>query len=130
LVTTCEPGARLVFTQGRLVRPRWRAFLASRPAATSTEGLLVFVQLVIAAITTEPWKSSCSFPSSLNFADLGRPSADLPFAASRAARSFSMTSRALAKAALLLLRLTRSCGRRGPARLGSTVERSSSSESL
>ncbi|KYN21854.1 hypothetical protein ALC57_05748, partial [Trachymyrmex cornetzi] len=37
------------------------------PAPSITLGLLVFVQLVIAAITTEPCFNSYSFPSYLNF---------------------------------------------------------------
>ena len=57
-MTTREPGARLVFTQGGVLSPRSTAFLASKPAATITSGLEVFVQLVIAAITTEPFESS------------------------------------------------------------------------
>ena len=48
-------GARLVLTQGFVCKPRSTAFLASRPAAISTAGLDVFVQLVMAAMTTEPW---------------------------------------------------------------------------
>src|SRR5690348_9849101 len=57
-VTTFEPGARLVLTQGLLVSPLSNAFFATRPAPIITLGLEVFVQLVIAAITTEPC-SSC-----------------------------------------------------------------------
>ena len=53
-VTTREPGARLVLTYFGTRSPRSAAFLANRPAASMTEGLLVFVQLVIAAITTAP----------------------------------------------------------------------------
>ena len=53
-MTTCEPGARTVFTHGLLVRPRSTAFLASRPAAIITDGFDVLVQLVIAAMTTAP----------------------------------------------------------------------------
>ena len=53
-VTTFEPGARLVFTHGLRVRPRSTAFFASRPAPIITLGFDVFVQLVIAAITTAP----------------------------------------------------------------------------
>src|SRR5205823_5350591 len=56
-VTTLEPGARLVLTNGLLRRPRSTAFLANSPAAIMTDGLDVFVQLVMAAITTEPWRS-------------------------------------------------------------------------
>jgi hypothetical protein len=41
-------------THGFEVRPFAIAFCARRPAAMSTDGFDVFVQLVIAAITTEP----------------------------------------------------------------------------
>ena len=54
-VTTCEPGASEVFTHGFGVSPLARALRATRPAATSTDGLEVLVQEVIAAITTSPW---------------------------------------------------------------------------
>src|SRR5437867_10830392 len=57
-VTTFDPGARLVFTHGWRDRPRSTAFFASRPAPIITLGFDVFVQLVMAAITTEPC-SSC-----------------------------------------------------------------------
>lgn len=40
------------------------------PAPNMTEGLLVLVQLVMAAITTEPWASSKSQPSKLNLITL------------------------------------------------------------
>ena len=40
--------------RGSTVRPRSTAFFASKPAASITLGLLVFVQLVIAAIKTLP----------------------------------------------------------------------------
>src|SRR5947199_3452634 len=63
-VTTFEPGARLVFTHGWLDRPRSTAFFASKPAPIITLGFDVFVQLEIAAITTEPWSSSNDSPSS------------------------------------------------------------------
>src|SRR5436309_8323986 len=53
-VTTFEPGARLVFTHGFRDKPRSTAFFASKPAAIITLGFDVFVQLVMAAITTEP----------------------------------------------------------------------------
>ena len=52
--TALDPGASDVFTQGFLVRPIAFAFLASRPAAITFLGLLVFVQLVIAAMITAP----------------------------------------------------------------------------
>src|SRR5947209_14975951 len=56
----------LVLTAGLTRNPRSTAFLASRPAPTITAGLEVFVQLVMAAITTEPFptvtrsSSSCT----------------------------------------------------------------------
>ena len=53
-MTTFEPGARVVFTQGGTARPRCTALRASRAAATITEGFDVLVQLVMAAITTWP----------------------------------------------------------------------------
>jgi hypothetical protein len=53
-MTTLDPGASVVFTQGLRVRPRSTAFLASRAAPTITEGLDVFVHEVMAAITTLP----------------------------------------------------------------------------
>ena len=51
-------------THGLRARPRSTAFFASRPAATITGGFDVFVQVVIAAITTAPWSSRCVSPSS------------------------------------------------------------------
>src|SRR5688500_16665196 len=63
-VTTFDPGASEVLTHGFWARPRSTAFFASRPAPSITDGFDVFVQLVIAAITTEPWSSSNSVPSS------------------------------------------------------------------
>jgi hypothetical protein len=55
-------------TQGLRSRPRSTAFFASRAAPSITCGFEVFVQLVIAAITTEPSCSSISSPSSSAFA--------------------------------------------------------------
>ena len=54
-MTTLEPGARLVFTQGFVVRPASTAFFARMPAPTMTSGLEVLVQDVMAAMTTEPF---------------------------------------------------------------------------
>src|SRR5438093_5952163 len=54
-VTTFDPGARLVFTHGWRFSPRSTAFFARRPAPIITLGFDVFVQLVIAAMTTAPW---------------------------------------------------------------------------
>jgi hypothetical protein len=53
-VTTFDPGAKLVLTQGRVRNPRSTAFFANSPAPIMTAGLEVFVQLVMAAITTAP----------------------------------------------------------------------------
>src|SRR5512143_1007512 len=52
--TTFEPGASDGFTHAGTVTPFSTAFFASNPAASMTEGFEVFVQLVIAAITTLP----------------------------------------------------------------------------
>ena len=53
-MTAFEPGASEVFTHGLRVSPRWFALRASRPAAIMLRGLLVLVQLVIAAMITAP----------------------------------------------------------------------------
>src|SRR5918993_2810664 len=63
-MTTLEPGARLVLTQGLRSSPRSTAFFASSAAPTMTDGLDVLVHEVIAAITTAPWSISVSVPSS------------------------------------------------------------------
>src|SRR5215469_17927979 len=62
-MTTLEPGASVVLTHGLRVSPRSTAFFASNAAATMTDGLEVFVQDVIAAITTAPWSSTAPLPS-------------------------------------------------------------------
>ncbi len=61
-VTTFDPGARLVFTHGRRVSPASTASRASSPAPSMTDGFDVFVQLVIAAITTAPWSRPSALP--------------------------------------------------------------------
>ena len=53
-VTTWDPGARDVLTQGFVDKPFSIAFLARSPAPIKTLGLDVFVQDVIAAITISP----------------------------------------------------------------------------
>src|SRR5215470_10203287 len=63
-MTTLEPGASVVFTHGLRDSPASTAFLASSAAPTITDGLDVFVQEVIAAITTAPWSTVTSVPSS------------------------------------------------------------------
>src|SRR4051794_8767088 len=64
-MTTLDPGASVVFTHGLLVRPRSTAFLASSAAPIITCGLEVLVQEVMAAITTWPWSTKVSVPSSM-----------------------------------------------------------------
>src|SRR3954453_5054944 len=124
-----EPGARLVFTHGLTLSPRVTALRASNPAPIITLGFDVFVQLVIAATTTEPW----SRPS--------RPGATVSGATATAAgwdagelfsphfagttfagfASLSIASSACWNLYSASLSETLSCGRFGPARLGSTV---------
>ena len=58
-----EPGASEVFTHGLTSSPRSTAFRASSAAAIITAGLEVFVQLVMAAITTWPLSISHAVPS-------------------------------------------------------------------
>ena len=84
-----------------------------------TDGFDVFVQLVIAAITTEPSRSSPRSPP-ISTGTL-RPSAGA---------SLTNSLSASRHAALAPRSGTRSCGRLGPARLGSTEPRSSSRWSL
>ena len=59
-MTTFEPGASEVLTHGMRSSPASTAFFASSPAPIITDGFDVFVQLVMAAITTDP----CPKPSS------------------------------------------------------------------
>src|SRR5687767_6084397 len=63
-VTTRLPGERLVLTYGLTLSPCSTAFFASSPAAIITDGLLVLVQLVMAAMVTSPWVSLCHRSSS------------------------------------------------------------------
>src|SRR6185436_1523031 len=63
-MTTLEPGASDVLTHGFDVSPFATALRASRPAPIITDGFDVLVHDVIAAITTWPWSSSVSVPSS------------------------------------------------------------------
>ena len=55
--TTFDPGAREVFTQDLGLIPKSKAFFAIKPAPTITLGFEVLVQLVIAAMTTDPLSS-------------------------------------------------------------------------
>ena len=106
----------------------------------------MLVQLVIAAITTEPCRSLCSAPSSVRFTWLRRAggasvaTATLPPSSSQR-RAFGVAGGATGEVAFMSVGSasrkffftsrsgTRSCGRRGPARLGTTVARSSASVS-
>src|SRR2546421_11315560 len=65
----------LVLTHGLGASPASAAFLASRPAATITAGLEVLVQLVMEAITTEPWCTEAPTPGSVRSAS---PEVDRP----------------------------------------------------
>src|SRR5882757_9803650 len=57
-VTTREPGASEVLIWAGTDSPASTAFLAIRPAASRTLGLLVLVHEVIAAISTSPFLTS------------------------------------------------------------------------
>ncbi len=107
-MTTRDPGASEVFTQGLARSPRATAARASRPAATMTWGFDVFVQLVMAAITTSP---SCIWWWGA--------------AAGAVAALCTPRSRATWKDSLAVVSGTRSCGREGPASDGTTSPRSS-----
>src|ERR1700733_8272474 len=118
-MTTLEPGARVVLTQGLRDRPRSTAFFARRAAPIITYGLDVFVQEVIAAITTWPWSSVVSVPSSSVTATgcvaravsgvSGSEAGNEPLADPTYAGSASRN------AVLALVSSMRSCGRFGPA---------------
>src|SRR5689334_25058969 len=75
-MTTLEPGASDVLTQGFVARPRSTAILASRPAPTMTDGLDVLVHEVMDEMTTAPWSSSYVVPSDVvtDVGLLARPS--------------------------------------------------------
>ena len=128
-VTTLEPGARLVFTNGLTRKPRATAFLASKPAPSITLGLLVLVQEVMAAITTAPcpkfWGAAALLPASTS-GTLRFDSA----AASPKPRSLTGAVSAARKLRCTSASATRSCGRLGPASEGSTLARSSASVSV
>ncbi len=139
-VTTREPGASDVLTHGLVSRPASTAFFASRPAASITAGFDVFVQLVIAAITTEPWRTApslsatgSSVPGSTVSSRSTATSAFPPSSTSRptsvASGSGSSRSRnASTNEPHTRDSGTRSCGRFGPATEGSIAARSSSSD--
>src|SRR5215813_12583145 len=122
-VTTFDPGARLLLTHGLRVRPFSTAFFATSPAPIITLGFDVFVQLVIAAMTTEP----CSTAACGGAATAVPPAATPPDIVPRAT---IMPGSACANPCLAPLSGTRSCGRFGPARLGSIALRSTSMVSV
>ena len=107
-----------------------------------TLGLLVLVQLVMAAMTTSPWVRWYSLPSSSRTATLaGAASVAVPPSLCMAAPPplpaglpAALFSRNLGSsrchAAFISLSCTRSCGRAGPARLGTMVERSTSTTAV
>ena len=73
-MTTLEPGASVVFTQGLVASPASTAFLASSAAPTMTDGFEVLVHDVMAAITTEPWSTEvCRAVLQRHLGRVGRP---------------------------------------------------------
>ncbi|MNX77549.1 hypothetical protein D3C86_1090940 [compost metagenome] len=115
-MTTCEPGASEVLTQGLTLRPSAWALRATRPAAIRTDGFEVLVHEVMAAMTTSP-------------------SPTVNFSPSTATRSASVarpktSARAVWNDGAATVSSTRSCGRLGPASDGTTVEMSSSRTSV
>ncbi|CAB5724140.1 Uncharacterised protein [Delftia tsuruhatensis] len=104
--TALEPGASEDLTQGLRARPRRLALRASKAAAMTLRGLLVLVQLVMAAMMTAPSgirpSDSCCRP-----------------AASLAASAMPRSARAEVG--------RRRCGLDGPAMLRTTADRSKSS---
>src|SRR5271165_6564807 len=121
-VTTIEPGASEVFTHDGTLSPFSTAFLASSPAATSTDGFDVLVQLVMAAITTLPWVSALSSTtcsSTTSFCE-SMPAGCPPSPSQRAAclggtlwPGFSKLGSACSNDLAAAESATRSCGRFG-----------------
>src|SRR3989304_10438887 len=92
-VTTFDPGAKLVLTQGLVRNPRSTAFFARSPAPIMTAGLEVFVQLVMAAITTAPSASRNDWPPCGNGAPPARAAPPPPLFGPASARPPSPTQR-------------------------------------
>jgi hypothetical protein len=107
-------------TQGRLWSPFSTAFFASRPAPIITEGFEVLVQLVIAAMAMEPSATSTCWPCMV-IAATGAATATPPACLRAAGIKLFSDPR---KFCFSVASGTRSWGRRGPARLGTTVARS------
>eukprot|EP00732_Lithocolla_globosa_P001974 Lithocolla_globosa_v1_NODE_1144_length_2839_cov_59.750449.p5 type:complete len:130 gc:universal NODE_1144_length_2839_cov_59.750449:1402-1791(+) len=107
------------------LNPASQAFCASNPAPSRTSGLEVFVQEVMAEMTTEPWLMVYSLPSYSNLAsDLSLSSA-IP---KPLKPIFSVKH--LLKSSFIADRGTWSWGRLGPDRQGLTEDRSNSSTSV
>src|SRR5213592_490423 len=124
-VTTFEPGARLVFTHGWRVSPRSTAFFASSPAPIITLGFDVFVQLVIAAITTEPCSSAVPMDGTSATAAAAPPVAAEPCADPAATATFLDVLAIIDvspawKPLFACFSDTRSCGRLGNGRQDNT----------
>ena len=113
----------LVLTHGFEVRPFSTAFLARIPAAMSTDGFDVLVQLVMAAMTMLPLSTCCAAASSSGVLGI-TPASWRCFFFGAFVRAWYASLAALYEV-LTPGTLTRSCGRAGPARLGSTEPRSS-----
>ncbi len=143
-MTTVEPGASEVFTQGFLFRPSAAAFLARMPAPSMTYGFEVLVHEVIAATVTAPcfrlnflpsystgtpsisgsaaMVAACTFPPS--------PSQSVPSVTTFAPAALGLSNvvdRSLIHCVFISLSAIWSCGRFGPERAGTTVDMSSSS---
>src|SRR5205807_5674325 len=107
---------------GFTVRPSSTAFLASSPAATMTDGFEVLVQLVMAAMTTDPFSTCASGLAAT--ATVARPLIGPPSSVSREIASGSGLG-PLVKTVVKLFQTsgsaTLSCGRFGPATLDSTL---------
>jgi len=99
------------------------AFFATSPAATITYGLLVLVQLVMAAITTLP---SVRVPSVVGSGPLAASASGSPFAFASPPSSFLQLRQGGGERRSMSVSGTRSWRALGPGRLGTTWARSSS----
>src|SRR5690348_7128400 len=139
-MTTLEPGASVVLTQGLRASPASTALRASSAAPTMTDGLEVFVQDVMAAITTEPWSTVVCVPSSSvtrtgdealgsGVFEKGSEAGNVPAMPLSRLGSDTNAPSASRNDVFASASATRSCGRLGPASDGTTVDRSSPSSS-
>src|SRR5208283_3276228 len=136
-MTTLDPGASVVLTQGFRLSPASTAFLASSAAPTMTDGLEVLVHEVMAAITTDPWSMVTVVPSSsvawvaldglpAGSSAIGSEAGKVSATPSSCSDPGTYAVTASRKAFLASERATRSCGRFGPAIDGTMVDRSRS----